>query len=161
MRYNIYWIAWHAKADLYIGTTLIFIMNDLPIYWTLYDLKNEILTILSFIMFLQIVHEYTSNMKVWSIVFNATFNSISFIIVVFIFIGGGNRRKTPTCRKSLTNFITQCCIKYTSPFMGFELTMLVVKGTDCTGSCKSIYHTLTTTMTLKYEERLEQLICCN
>jgi hypothetical protein len=53
---------------------------------------------------LQIVHEYTSNMKVWFIVFNATFNSISVIIVVFSFIGGGNRstlRKTPTCRKSI------------------------------------------------------------
>jgi hypothetical protein len=35
------------------------------------------------------------------------------------FIGGGNgstRRKPPTChRKSLTNFITLCCIEYTSP----------------------------------------------
>ena len=30
---------------------------------------------------------------------------------------------------------------------GFELTTLVVIGTDCTGSCKSIYHTITTTMT--------------
>ena len=39
-------------------------------------------------------------------VFNATF------------IGGGNKstqRKPPTCYKSLTNFITLCCIKYTSP----------------------------------------------
>jgi len=26
------------------------------------------------------------------------------------FIGGANRRKPPTCHKSLTNFITQCCI---------------------------------------------------
>jgi hypothetical protein len=34
------------------------------------------------------------------------------------FIGGGNwstRRKPPTYRKSMTNFITQCCIEYTSP----------------------------------------------
>jgi len=40
------------------------------------------------------------------------------------FIGGGNRntrRKPPTCGKSLTNFITQCCIKYKSPWAGFEL----------------------------------------
>ena len=40
------------------------------------------------------------------------------------FIGGGNRgigRKPPTCRKSLTNFITYCCIKYTSPLVGIEL----------------------------------------
>jgi len=28
----------------------------------------------------------------------------------------------------------------------FELTMLVVIGTDCTGSCKSNYHTIMTMM---------------
>jgi len=35
-------------------------------------------------------------------------------IVVVSFIGGGNRctpRKPPTCRKSLTNFITLCYIE--------------------------------------------------
>ena len=32
-------------------------------------------------------------------------------IVAVSFIGGGNRS---TCRKPLTNFITQCCIEYTS-----------------------------------------------
>ena len=40
----------------------------------------------------------------------------SFIVEVS-FIGGGNRsawRKPPTCRKSLTNCITQCFIEYTS-----------------------------------------------
>ena len=34
------------------------------------------------------------------------------------FICGGNRsthRKPSTCNKSLTNFITECCIVYTSP----------------------------------------------
>ena len=55
------------------------------------------------------------------------------------------RRKPPTCRKYLTNFITLCCIEYTLPSMGFELTTLVVISTDCTGSCKSSYHTITTT----------------
>jgi hypothetical protein len=30
--------------------------------------------------------------------------------------------------------------------MGFELTTLVVIGTDCTGSCKSNYHTIMTMM---------------
>jgi hypothetical protein len=34
--------------------------------------------------------------------------------------------KTPTCRKSMTNFITQCGIEYTSPSAGFEHTTLVV-----------------------------------
>ena len=45
-------------------------------------------------------------------VFNATFHNISEII------GGRNRsvrKKPPTCRKSLTNFTTQCYIEYTSP----------------------------------------------
>jgi hypothetical protein len=39
----------------------------------------------------------------------------------------------------------QCCIEYTSPGTGFALTTLVVICTDCTGSCKSNYHTITTT----------------
>jgi hypothetical protein len=34
---------------------------------------------------------------------------------------------------------------YTSPWSRFELTTLVVIGTDCIGSCKSNYHTITTT----------------
>ena len=37
-------------------------------------------------------------------------------------------------------------IENTSPWAGFKLTSLVVIGTDCTGSCKSNYHTITTTM---------------
>jgi len=51
-------------------------------------------------------------------VFNAT-----FFQQYLSFIGGGirsTRRKSPTCRKSLTNFITQCCIEYTSPRTGFD-----------------------------------------
>jgi hypothetical protein len=50
----------------------------------------------------------------------------------------------PICCKSMTNFITKCCIEYTSPWTGFKLTTLVTIGTDCTGSCKSNYHTITT-----------------
>jgi hypothetical protein len=72
-------------------------------------------------------------------------------IVVVSFIGVGNlstRRKPMTCRKSLTNFITQRCIEYTSPWMGLKLTTLVVIGTDRTGSYKSNYHTITTTTAL-------------
>ena len=38
-----------------------------------------------------------------------------------------------------------CCIEYTLPLAGFELTTLVVIGTDCTGSCESNYHTIMTT----------------
>ena len=42
----------------------------------------------------------------WFMAFNATFN---IFLVAVSFIGGGNlctRRKPPTCRKSLANFIT-------------------------------------------------------
>jgi hypothetical protein len=41
--------------------------------------------------------------------------------------------------------VRQYCIGYTLPWMGFELKTLVVIGTDCTGSCKSNYHMITTT----------------
>jgi hypothetical protein len=64
---------------------------------------------------------------------------------VVSFIGGGNQRKPLTCRKSLTNFITQCCIEYISPWAGLELTTLVVISTDCIGNYKSNCHTITTT----------------
>jgi hypothetical protein len=63
------------------------------------------------------------------------------------FIGGGNQsthRKPLTYRKSLTNLITYCCIEYILPWVGFKVTTLVVLNTDCTGSCKSNYHTITT-----------------
>jgi hypothetical protein len=64
-------------------------------------------------------------------------------------IGGGNqtiRRKPQTYRTSLTNFITYCCIEYTSPWAGFELPTLMVMGTDCTGSCICSKHTIKTTI---------------
>jgi hypothetical protein len=47
--------------------------------------------------------------------------------------------------KSLTNCITLCCIDHTSPWTGFELTMLVVIDTDYIGSCKSNNNTIVTT----------------
>ena len=54
--------------------------------------------------------------------------------------------KTTTCRKSLTNYFTYCCIECTSPWERFEFTTLVVIGTDYAGSCKSNYHVIATTM---------------
>ena len=53
-------------------------------------------------------------------------------------------RKPLTCRKSPTNFISNCGIEYTSPWAGFELTTLMVMGTDCIGSCKNNHHMITT-----------------
>ena len=65
------------------------------------------------------------------------------------------RRKPPNCRKSLTNFITWCCIEYTSPETGFKLTTLLVICSDCTGSCKSKYHTFTTTAAQLYFNKMK------
>ena len=64
----------------------------------------------------------------------------SYIAAVSVIAGGNRRtqRKPMTCRKLLTNYITSSCIEYTSPW--------VMIGTDCTCSCKSIYHTFMTTM---------------
>ena len=45
----------------------------------------------------------------------------------------------------LKNFITYCCIEYTSPWAGFDLTTSVVISTDCIGSCESNYHMITAT----------------
>ena len=60
------------------------------------------------------------------------------------FIGGGDWStwRTPlTCCKSLT-YIILYRVHHTT---GFKLTMLVVIATDCIGSYKSNYHTITTT----------------
>jgi hypothetical protein len=60
---------------------------------------------------------------------------LSYMIYFCFRWDGGNRRtqrKPLICRKSLTNFITSCCIEYTLPWTGFKLTTLVVIGT---GSC--------------------------
>ena len=64
------------------------------------------------------------------------------------FIGGGNRRKPLTCHKSLTNFYYIMLYRVHLAIVGWELTTLVVLGTDCIGSCKSNYHMITTMMAL-------------
>jgi hypothetical protein len=89
--------------------------------------------------------EYSGFVRV--MVFNATFNNISVIswLLVF-FIGGGNpstQRKPSICRKSLTHFYHIMLYQVHLAWAEFELTTLVVIGTDCIGSYKSNYHTIT------------------
>jgi len=43
-----------------------------------------------------------------------------------------------------------------TPWAGFKLTTLVVIGTDCTGSCKYNYHTITTTVAPHYKRNSSQ-----
>ena len=97
-------------------------------------------------------------------VFTATFINISVISWLYSvsFIGGGNRstrRKPPTCRKSVTNLINIILYRVHLACAGFELTTLVLICTDCIGSCKSNYHTITTTTGLNRSYQKRRLIC--
>ena len=49
----------------------------------------------------------------------------------------------------VTGKLYHSVVKYASPWMGFILTTSVVIGTNCTGSCKSNYLMVTTTMAPK------------
>ena len=92
----------------------------------------------------------------WCMVFNATSNNISVILWRSVLlveetgVPGENHR--PVSRHWQT--LLQSCIEYISPWTGFERTTLVVIGTDCTGSFKSNYHTITTTTTSKKSSTL-------
>jgi len=69
-------------------------------------------------------------------VFNATYiNNISAVS----FIGGGNRRKPPTCHKLLTNFIT-CCTDYTSKVVVVCIDDHVIERNMVTNGNKSLFY---------------------
>ena len=53
-----------------------------------------------------------------------------FTICIRYIVAVWNRRNPPTYCNSLTSYITQCCIEYTSPWVLFELTTLMAIGTD-------------------------------
>ena len=73
--------------------------------------------------------------------------------MVVSFIGGENwstqRKNTQVIDKLYHIMLYQVG----SPQAAFKLTMLVVIGTDCMGSCKSIYHTITTKATPKQSKK--------
>ena len=80
-----------------------------PGKWPIVCVCSCVFLLLRLTLFLRYLHWIFEE---WGrfMVLNATF---SYIVAVS-FIGGGNRsirRKQPTCNKSLTNFITYCCIE--------------------------------------------------
>jgi hypothetical protein len=67
------------------------------------------------------IHVYDNQMRRTVVVIYGVlrqFQQYFSYIVAVSFIGGGHqstRKKPLTCRKSLANFITYCCIEYISP----------------------------------------------
>ena len=97
-------------------------------------------------------------------VLSATFNNISVISwrsVLFVEetrVPGENHRPATSQWQTLShNFVSS-----TPSWTVFELATLVVKGTDCIGSCKSNYNT-TMTMTaldISTQANIDMLYCC-
>jgi hypothetical protein len=81
----------------------------------------------------------------WFMVFNATFNNIAVIswrsVLSLEEIGGPGENHRPFA----SHWQTLSHNVVSSSWTRFKLTTSVVIGTDCTGSCKSNYHTITTT----------------
>ena len=71
-------------------------------------------------------------------VFYATLNNIS--VMSWRSVPDENHRPVASHWQTLSHNI----VSTTCHHVGFELTTLVVIGTDCTGSCKSKYHATTT-----------------
>ena len=80
-------------------------------------------------------------------VFNATFNNISVISwrsVLFV-EEPEYSEKTTDLSEVTDNLYHIMLYQAHLTWVGFKLTTLVVIGIDCIGSCKSNYHTITTT----------------
>ena len=97
---------------------------------------------------------------VWFMAFSATFNNILVIswrwvlLVEGTGVPGENHRPVASHWQTLSHNVVSSTPRHEQ---GFELTTLVMIGTDCTGSCKFNYHTITTT---KASVRLEYSETC-
>ena len=84
--------------------------------------------------------------RVRGMVFKPTFNTISAISWRSVLLAEKTTDLSQVTDK--LHYIVLYRV-YNSPFTVFELTTLVVICTDCIGSCKSNYHTITSTTAAK------------
>ena len=82
---------------------------------------------------------------VWLVVFNATFNNISAISWRSVLLVEETGVPWEKHRPAVSHWQIYHIMLYTSPWSRFELTTSVLIGTDCIGSCRSNYHTITAT----------------
>ena len=90
--------------------------------------------------FLPVSKPYANRYSLVFMLFNTTFNNIiviSWLSVLLVEETRENHRK-----EQVTDKLYHIML-YTSPWSRFKLTTTVVIGTDCLGSCKSNYHTIT------------------
>jgi hypothetical protein len=87
-------------------------------------------------------------------VFNATFNNISVISWQSVLLVEDLEKTIDLSQ--VTDKLNHIML-YTLPWSRFKLTISVVICTDCTGSCKSKYHTITA-MTAP-QEQVDQVHC--
>jgi hypothetical protein len=80
-------------------------------------------------------------------VFNATFSNISVLSWRSVLLVEENKstQRKPDLPQVTDEPYHIMLYRVHLALAGLELTMLVVIGTDCVGSCKSNYHTITTT----------------
>ena len=84
---------------------------------------------------------------VWFLAFTSTFSSISVILwrsVLLVEETGENHQPAASHWQILSHNVAS---NTPTPWAGFELTTLLVIGTDCISSCRSKYRTITTTTT--------------
>jgi hypothetical protein len=86
-----------------------------------------------------------NRIRVRVMVLNATFNNILAISWRSVLLAEETRvpGKNPTDLPQVT--VKQMLYRVHLAWVGFQLTTLVVIGTDCIDSCKSNYHAITTT----------------